>query len=155
MARSIEATRYRYVTSEYGSRSGTSGSATAVGYETTGFGTYVSTLASVGGSGSNPVTDATGPYAIGGACFASVPTHAYATYASVYADVYTTGSDGLTDSYASTYALAYSATTSAATRYATGATCAPVLVLAYGLTYGYTALAYYIWIMQLASLLMD
>lgn len=44
------------------------------------------------------------------ACFASVPTYAYATYASVSADVLTTGSDGLTDSYASTYALAYSAT---------------------------------------------
>jgi len=71
LARSIEATGYQYVTSEYGSRSGTSGSATAVGYETTGFGTYVSTLASVGGSGFTPVTNATGLYAIGGACFAS------------------------------------------------------------------------------------
>jgi len=57
------------------------------------------------------------------ACFASVPTYAYATYASVSADAYTTESNGLTDSYA-THALAYSATTSAATRYAPGATCA-------------------------------
>ena len=42
------------------------------------------------------------------ACFASVPTYAYATYASVSADAYTTESNGLTDSYA-THALAYSA----------------------------------------------
>jgi len=34
--------------------------------KTTGFGTYVSTLVSVGGSGSTHVIDATSPYAIEG-----------------------------------------------------------------------------------------
>jgi len=34
--------------------------------ETTGFGTYVSTIVSIGGYGSTHASDATGPYAIKG-----------------------------------------------------------------------------------------